>query len=195
MSKLPMTILLALFGMTLSAPLLSAEEDQPTPPPALKPKELIERYDANEDGRLSSREKKNAAKKEALRRFDVNGDGKLNRDELKRRKTVLDKEAQLKKRLDDAFKRYDRDRDELIDVEEELGGGMGRMLGRADKNDDGMIDRDELEDFYGEVDNWRKGRRGRGKDSGKKGPGRKKGDDDDDDDEKDGEDDDGDESP
>jgi Ca2+-binding EF-hand superfamily protein len=178
MKLLKFGILVCLLSMPLTATFAQDQKDEDKGYTAPSPEELIKRYDKNGNGKLSRSEKKAAVKGENIRRFDLNGDGKLNSKEKKRAKTALRREAEFEREVDKTLRRWDVNKDKVIDedevdrMEKVSRGGKGRGRGGwggwnpnswvegADKDNDGEIDRKELREALKandkKSDDWRK---------------------------------------
>lgn len=76
------------------------------------PKEIVEKFDKNGDGKLNQEERKaayEARKAEMLKKYDQDGDGELSEDE--RKAAAADRKAE-------AMKRFDKDGDGKLSDEE-----------------------------------------------------------------------------
>lgn len=97
---------------------------------------MMERFDANEDGKLTQ-EEVNEARKTLLTKFDTDKDGKLNLAEFE--KLWLDF---MHRRMVRGFQRIDRDGDAVITLDEYLK-PFSKVVERLDRNDDGVFDKED----------------------------------------------------
>ena len=152
---------LGLCCLMIAAPVHADEVAKPggegkKPSPEVMQK-LLEKFDADGDGKLNAEEGAAAkqamaerrgeagsgdGKAEMLKRFDKDGDGKLNSDEAK-----AAKEAMAEHRKEEMLKRFDKNKDgELDSREEKLAREemeqhqKDQMLERFDKDKDGKLD-------------------------------------------------------
>jgi hypothetical protein len=113
----------------LSAVFAQAPEREDGPPPERRgphgppPKEILEKFDKDGDGKLNEEEREAMHKamkarheEEMLKRFDKDGDGKLSEEERKameeeRKKRMGEREKEL-------LKRFDKNGDGILDEEE-----------------------------------------------------------------------------
>ena len=133
-----------------------------------KRKELVERFDADKDGKLSETERTAAkaalAERHAKRKaemlakhpeIDVDKNGELSKHELKAAgdKRRAEHQAQFKEKRPEAFAKADTNGDGTIDKDErQTAGAAGkeRFLAKhpeADKNHDGKLERCERKEF------------------------------------------------
>lgn len=97
---------------------------------------MMERFDVNEDGKLTQDEV-NEARKALLAKFDTDKDGKLNLAEFE--KLWLD---YMHRRMVRGFQRIDRDGDAAITVDEYLK-PFSKVVERLDRNEDGVFDKED----------------------------------------------------
>jgi Ca2+-binding EF-hand superfamily protein len=98
---------------------------------------LFERFDANQDGRLTQAEV-DEVRRSQLIEFDQDSDGSLTLEEYQ----ALWLDA-MRERMVDRFQAHDDDGDGMVTVEE-FGESFDRMVGRLDANDDGTLTPDEM---------------------------------------------------
>jgi Ca2+-binding EF-hand superfamily protein len=98
---------------------------------------LFERFDANQDGRLTQAEV-DEVRRSQLIEFDQDSDGSLTLEEYQ----ALWLDA-MRERMVDRFQAHDDDGDGMVTVEE-FGESFDRMVSRLDANDDGALTPDEL---------------------------------------------------
>jgi Ca2+-binding EF-hand superfamily protein len=98
---------------------------------------LFERFDANQDGRLTQAEV-DEVRRSQLTEFDQNGDGSVSLEEYQ----ALWLDA-MRERMVDQFQAHDDDGDGMVTVEE-FGERFDRMVSRLDANDDGELMLDEM---------------------------------------------------
>jgi len=94
---------------------------------------MMERFDTNEDGKLTQDEL-DGARKDLLAKHDSNKDGKLDLAEFE--KLWLEVKRQ---RMVRGFQRIDRDGDAVITLEEFMK-PFSNLVSRMDTNDDGVLD-------------------------------------------------------
>lgn len=98
---------------------------------------ILEQYDTNEDGSLTEDEAL-AARTAQLTEHDADGDGAL---------TIAEYEAlwlqAMRERMVDRFQQHDDDGDGAVTVAE-FTEELSRMLRRADRNGDGMINSEDM---------------------------------------------------
>ena len=94
---------------------------------------MMERFDTNEDGKLTQ-EELDGARKKLLATHDANKDGKLTLAEFE--KLWLDVK---RKRMVRSFQRIDEDGNASITVDEFLK-PYAKIIARMDRNDDGALD-------------------------------------------------------
>ncbi len=99
--------------------------------------EMIEIYDADGDGSVSQVEI-DAWRADRLGQFDANGDGQLSLDEYQ----ALWLDA-MRERMVDRFQSHDDDGNGLVTVEE-FGERTARIVTMRDRNDDGVLNMDDL---------------------------------------------------
>jgi Ca2+-binding EF-hand superfamily protein len=98
---------------------------------------LFERFDANQDGRLTQAEV-DEVRRSQLTEFDQDSDGSLTLEEYQ----ALWLDA-MRERMVDRFQAHDDDGDGMVTVEE-FGETFDRMVSRFDANDDGTLTPDEM---------------------------------------------------
>ena len=98
---------------------------------------MMERYDANNDGKLTQDEI-NSNREAWLKEFDANNDGKLSLDEFKQ--LWLKARAE---RIVRAFQRFDRDGDAGVTIEE-YQRPLADLVERMDRNNDGALSKDDM---------------------------------------------------
>lgn len=113
---------------------------------------MFDQVDANKDGRIT-KEEIDARRAQMLAKFDANKDGVLTLEEFQGVWNDITHQRMVRK-----FQRMDRDGDGKVTTEE-LNRPMDRMMGYLDRNDDGVIERDEMgrrgghhHDGYGRFD-------------------------------------------
>ena len=106
--------------------------------------DLIERFDADGDGGVSQAEI-DVGRAKRLSDFDADGNGELSLEEYEQ--LWLDA---MRDRMVDAFQRHDDDGNGQVTAEE-FQARLGRVVALRDRNDDGILDKQDLR---------RKGRRG-----------------------------------
>lgn len=99
-------------------------------------KGLMERFDVNEDGKLTQ-EEVDEARKELLAKHDGNNDGKLSLAEFEKLWLEV-----MRQRMVRGFQRIDRDGDAAITSEEFLT-PFSKVVERMDRNDDGTLDEED----------------------------------------------------
>lgn len=97
---------------------------------------MMERFDVNEDGKLTQ-EEVNEARKALLTKFDADKDGKLNLSEFEQ--LWMD---YMRQRMVRGFQRIDRDGDTAITLDEYLK-PFSKIVERLDRNDDGVFDKQD----------------------------------------------------
>lgn len=100
--------------------------------------EMIEIYDADDDGSVTQDEI-DQWRAERLRGFDADGDGQLSLDEYQ----ALWLDA-MREHMVDRFQAHDDDGDGLVTVAE-FGERTSHMVMMRDRNDDGVLDMDDLQ--------------------------------------------------
>ncbi len=95
---------------------------------------MMERFDANKDGKLTQ-EEIDTARKDIFAKHDANNDGKLDLDEFKARWVEFTERRKVR-----GFQRIDTDGDAGITVEEYLE-PFSSVVSRMDRNDDGVLDK------------------------------------------------------
>ncbi len=98
---------------------------------------LFELYDTNADGTLTQ-EEINAARAGRLAEFDTNSDNALSLAEYE----ALWLDA-MRERMVDRFQSHDDDGDGLVTAEE-FGEQHARIIARMDRNNDGVVNADDL---------------------------------------------------
>jgi Ca2+-binding EF-hand superfamily protein len=119
---------------------------------------MMERFDANEDGKLTQ-EELDGARKKLLTAHDANKDGKLSLAEFE--KLWLEVKRQ---RMVRGFQRIDRDGDASITLDEFIK-PYAKMIERMDRNDDGVLDSEDRRHKRGKM--GMHGSRGQGGGMGK----------------------------
>ena len=99
---------------------------------------FFERFDANQDGRLTQAEI-DEVRRSQLTEFDQDSDGSLTLEEYQ----ALWLDA-MRERMVDRFQAHDDDGDGMVTVEE-FGKPFDRMVIRLDANDDGELTLDEMQ--------------------------------------------------
>lgn len=98
---------------------------------------LFERYDANQDGKITKDEIA-AARKASLAKYDADKDGQLSLDEFQGLFNEI-----MRHRMVRMFQKLDRDGDAKVS-EAEIARRVDRMMAHLDRNDDGEIERGEM---------------------------------------------------
>lgn len=101
------------------------------------PERMIERLDANEDGKIS-KEEVDAARDERFAKFDTDNSGGLTLEEIE-----AGREAEKQERRAERLSRIDTNGDQEIS-REEFGDREFRLFDRLDANEDGEITEDEI---------------------------------------------------
>ena len=99
--------------------------------------QLMERYDTDGDGALTVDEI-TAARSAQLSEFDADGDGSLSLEEYQA--LWLDV---MRERMVDRFQQHDADGDGSV-TQEEFARDLSRMVERRDRNDDGMLNAEDM---------------------------------------------------
>jgi Ca2+-binding EF-hand superfamily protein len=99
--------------------------------------EFFERFDANQDGRLTQAEV-DEVRRSQLTEFDQDSDGSLTLEEYQ----ALWLDA-MRERMVDRFQAHDDDGDGMVTVEE-FSEPFDRTVSRLDANDDGALTPDEM---------------------------------------------------
>lgn len=106
---------------------------------------LLDRFDANQDGKVTQAEI-DQARQDRLKRFDSDGDGVL---------TLAEYEAlwldAMRERMVNRFQDHDADGDGKV-TQAEFGRRFSRMVERMDRNDDGVIDKSDRRHRFGAGD-------------------------------------------
>ncbi|MDA7946817.1 MAG: hypothetical protein MPJ78_05010 [Hyphomicrobiaceae bacterium] len=97
---------------------------------------MMERFDANEDGKLTQ-EEIDEVRKKAFAKHDANKDGKLDLAEFKTRWIEFTQPRMVR-----SFQYIDRDGDAVITVKEYLK-PFSTVVARMDRNEDGVLDKDD----------------------------------------------------
>ncbi|QFU09742.1 EF hand [Rhodobacteraceae bacterium THAF1] len=157
------TLLALLAGTTLTTTAIA----QDTTPQAERPHPIL-RLDTNGDGQVSLEEAQ-AAPANPMAMADSNGDGTLTRDEViaaateRATQRATDRAGQM-------FDRFDEDGDGQIAIDNlpqprgNRGDRIERMFERADANDDGVLDAEEIADLPEHGKRGHDGKRGHGHD-------------------------------
>lgn len=124
---------------------------------------MMERFDTNEDGKLTQ-EEVDEARKTLLTKHDADKDGKLSLAEYE--KLWLEVK---RRRMVRSFQRTDQDGDAAVTIDEFLK-PYAKIVERMDRNEDGAIDK---EDHRGK--SWHRGHRMDRDDDGKPGRGKREG--------------------
>ena len=98
---------------------------------------LFERYDANQDGKIT-KEEITAARKASLTKYDANKDGQLSLEEFQGMFNEI-----MRHRMVRMFQKLDRDGDAKVS-EAEIARRVDRMMAHLDRDDNGEIERGEL---------------------------------------------------
>ncbi|MEQ9557546.1 MAG: hypothetical protein RIG67_17390 [Rhodospirillales bacterium] len=98
---------------------------------------LFERYDANQDGKIT-KDEITAARKASITKYDADKDGQLSLNEFQGLFNEI-----MRQRMVRMFQKLDRDGDAKV-TEAEIARRVDRMMARLDRNDDGEIERSEL---------------------------------------------------
>lgn len=98
---------------------------------------LFERYDANNDGKITKAEIE-TARKASIAKYDADKDGQLSLEEF----NGLFNEI-MRHRMVRMFQKFDRDGDAKVS-EAEISRKVDRMMTWMDRDDNGEIERDEL---------------------------------------------------
>jgi Ca2+-binding EF-hand superfamily protein len=98
---------------------------------------LFERYDANQDGKIT-KDEITAARKASLTKYDADKDGQLSLDEFQGLFNEI-----MRYRMVRMFQKLDRDGDAKVS-EAEIARRVDRMMARLDRDDNGEIDRNDL---------------------------------------------------
>ncbi|KFB09770.1 EF-hand domain-containing protein [Nitratireductor basaltis] len=130
-----------------------AQDNSPATPEASSSREagatprqgrMLQRLDTNNDGQVSAEEFA-ARHTGRLSEVDANGDGELSKEELA---DHLMRRA-FERRAERLAKRLDINGDDTVTLEE-IEGHQAKRFALADRNDDGVLDQDELRKFAGE---------------------------------------------
>ena len=98
---------------------------------------MIEKFDANKDGKLTAAEL-TAARDNAIAKHDADKDGKLSLDEFQGVWADLMRGPTVR-----AFQHLDANGDAKVTMDE-IQVPMDRMMSRMDRNDDGVISKDDM---------------------------------------------------
>lgn len=99
---------------------------------------IFEKFDSNKDGTITKAEI-DAVRKSEIAKNDANKDGKLSLNEFETLWTGL-----MRERMVDHFQRLDNDGDAVLS-EDEIAKPLDRMLSHMDRNNDGSLDKNELQ--------------------------------------------------
>lgn len=116
---------------------VQAEARGPHGKPGDRAEWLFERYDANQDGKITKGEI-TAARKASITKYDADKDGQLSLDEFQGLFNEI-----MRHRMVRMFQKLDRDGDAKVS-EAEIARQVERMMAHLDRNDDGEIERSEL---------------------------------------------------
>ncbi len=114
---------------------------------------LFERYDANQDGKIT-KDEITAARKASLAKYDADKDGQLSLDEFQGLFNEI-----MRHRMVRMFQKLDRDGDAKVS-EAEIARRVDRMMAHLDRNDDGEIERGELKRKHKDHDRDDRGHHG-----------------------------------
>lgn len=98
---------------------------------------LFERYDTNQDGKITKDEIA-SARKASITKYDADKNGQLSLDEFQGLFNEI-----MRHRMVRMFQKLDRDGDAKVS-EAEIARRVDRMMAHLDRNDDGEIERGEL---------------------------------------------------
>ena len=98
---------------------------------------LFERYDTNQDGKITKDEIA-SARKASITKYDADKNGQLSLDEFQGLFNEI-----MRHRMVRMFQKLDRDGDAKVS-EAEIARRVDRMMAHLDRNDDGEIERSEL---------------------------------------------------
>lgn len=98
---------------------------------------LFERYDTNQDGKIT-KDEITAARKASITKYDTDKNGQLSLDEFQGLFNEI-----MRHRMVRMFQKLDRDGDAKVS-EAEIARRVDRMMAHLDRNDDGEIERSEL---------------------------------------------------
>ncbi|HBT42149.1 MAG TPA: calcium-binding protein, partial [Rhodospirillaceae bacterium] len=98
---------------------------------------LFERYDTNQDGKIT-KDEITAARKASITKYDADKNGQLSLDEFQGLFNEI-----MRHRMVRMFQKLDRDGDAKVS-EAEIARRVDRMMAHLDRNDDGEIERGEL---------------------------------------------------
>ncbi|WP_336056712.1 EF-hand domain-containing protein [Nitratireductor sp. CH_MIT9313-5] len=104
---------------------------------------MFEQLDADKDGKISAAEL-SAPHIDRLKAADANGDGELSKEEL----TDFVQKRAAERRAERMAKRLDINGDGTVTIEE-IEGHQAKRFALADRNDDGVLDQDELRKVSG----------------------------------------------
>ena len=111
-------------------------------------KRMLKRFDTNKDGKLTQAEIDDA-RKALVTKHDANGDGQLTLAEFQNLWLEV-----RNRRMVRSFQRIDEDGDAVVSVEEFLE-PFSNVVARLDRNDDGVLDKNDRRKRFG----WRHHRR------------------------------------
>lgn len=117
--------------------------------------QALERFDANKDGSISQAEV-DQYRADRLKAFDTDGDGALSLEEYQ----ALWLDA-MKRRMVRSFQRHDSDGDGKVTAEE-FTETTRHMVLRRDRNEDGVLNKDDLPRMGRKGQRGRHGHRGKG---------------------------------
>lgn len=98
---------------------------------------LFERFDANQDGKITKLEIE-ARRKQSIAKYDADKSGSLSLDEFQGLFNEI-----MRHRMVRMFQRIDRDGDAKV-TDKEIAVRLDRMMGWLDRDNDGVIKKDEM---------------------------------------------------
>jgi Ca2+-binding EF-hand superfamily protein len=108
---------------------------------------MFERLDADNDGKITKAEM-SAGRERMFKRLDRNGDGVIDENEIeKARQAIEDRAASAEARLSGQWRRMDKDGDGKVSGAEFQ--ARSAMFDLADRNDDGVVTKDEIDFMRG----------------------------------------------
>jgi len=118
---------------------------------------LFERFDANQDGNITKLEI-DARRKQTIGKHDADKSGSLSLDEFQGVFNEI-----MRHRMVRMFQRIDRDGDAKV-TDKEIASRLDRMMGWLDRDDDGVIKKDEMRKYKSHHgDSGHKGKYDRGR--------------------------------